>query len=137
TRLDAEAQTLARVLQKGGPTLWPAIVDALTVTAGYETALGAALGEDLEASSDAGAPLHWSGPMPSDGDPALPDGATPLSRFVRGSDLLVRRLEQVGLVDSDAGAALQPRLRPGQVLVSAEGDVWRWDGFVAAADAPS
>jgi chromosome segregation protein len=30
-----------------------------------------------------------------------------------------------------------PQLKPGQRLVSREGDVWRWDGFVAAAEAPS
>src|SRR5262249_1109207 len=28
-------------------------------------------------------------------------------------------------------------LRPGQALVSREGDLWRWDGFVAKAGAPS
>ncbi|MCL6499077.1 MAG: hypothetical protein K6U07_03515 [Firmicutes bacterium] len=28
-------------------------------------------------------------------------------------------------------------LKPGQRLVSREGDLWRWDGFAAAADAPS
>ena len=54
TRLEAEARTLAGVLNRGGPTLWPAIVDSLKVAAGYETALGAALGDDLEASGDAG-----------------------------------------------------------------------------------
>ena len=28
-------------------------------------------------------------------------------------------------------------MRSGQRLVSREGDVWRWDGFTSAADAPS
>src|SRR5688572_13118703 len=32
---------------------------------------------------------------------------------------------------------LMPSLKPGQRLVTREGDLWRWDGFVAAADAPS
>ncbi|MDP1731563.1 MAG: AAA family ATPase [Devosia sp.] len=136
-RLEAEAQTLNRVLNHGGASLWPAIVDALMVTPGYETALGAALGEDLEASSDAGAPLHWAGPIDGSGDAALPDGCTPLSRFVSGTELLRRRLDQIGLVSKADGARLQPRLRPGQRLVTAEGDLWRWDGLVAAADAPS
>src|SRR5690606_14250906 len=56
---------------------------------------------------------------------------------VSGSDLLRRRLDQIGLVDKADGARLQPQLRPGQRLVSKEGDLWRWDGFVTAADAPS
>ena len=136
-RLEAEAQTLHRILNAGGASLWPAIVDSLKVAPGYETALGAALGDDLEASADAGAPLHWAGPIPGDGDPALPAGATPLSQFVSGSDLLKRRLDQIGLVEKSDGPRLMPGLRPGQRLVTREGDLWRWDGFVPAADAPS
>jgi chromosome segregation protein len=42
-----------------------------------------------------------------------------------------------GLVFPDQGAELQKQLKPGQRLVSARGDLWRWDGFVASADAPS
>ena len=32
---------------------------------------------------------------------------------------------------------MQKQLLPGQRLVSREGDLWRWDGFASAADAPS
>ncbi len=42
-----------------------------------------------------------------------------------------------GLVFPDQGAELQKQLKPGQRLVSARGDLWRWDGFIASADAPS
>jgi chromosome segregation protein len=136
-RLEAEASTLARVLQRGGESLWPAIVDSLKVTPGYETALGAALGEDLEASGDDGAPIHWAGPMPVEGDPALPVAAIPLLQFVSGSDLLMRRLAQIGVVDAADGKRLQGQLKAGQRLVTLEGDLWRWDGFVSAADAVS
>ncbi|HEV7276890.1 MAG TPA: chromosome segregation SMC family protein [Devosiaceae bacterium] len=137
TRLEAEAQTLSRVLNHGGASLWPAIVDALKVAPGYETALGAALGEDLEASSDAGAPLHWTGPIDGATDAPLPEGAVALSSVVSGSDLLKRRLDQIGLVDEADGLRLQAHLKPGQRLVTVDGALWRWDGFVAAADAPS
>ncbi|AKR54513.1 chromosome partition protein Smc [Youhaiella tibetensis] len=136
-RLESEADTLSRILNAGGASLWPAIVDQLTVAPGYETALGAALGDDLEASSDAGAPMHWAGPMDGDGDPALPQGAEPLSRYVSGSAVLKRRLDQIGLVDKADGVGLMHALKSGQRLVTLEGDLWRWDGYVAAADAPS
>ena len=63
--------------------------------------------------------------------------SSPLSQLVSGSALLQRRLDQIGLVEKAEGARLQPLLRPGQRLVSRQGDFWRWDGFVAAADAPS
>ena len=39
---------------------YAALVDDVTVTHGYETALGAALGDDLEASSDMNAPAVWA-----------------------------------------------------------------------------
>jgi chromosome segregation protein len=136
-RLESEAQTLGRILNKGAATLWPAIVDALKVGPGYETALGAALGDDLEASSDSGASLHWAEAGSGDNDPALPDGATALSRFVSGSDLLRRRLNQIGLIDKADGPRLAGELKAGQRLVTKAGELWRWDGLVAAADAPS
>jgi len=135
-RLEAEAQTLSRILNHAGASTWPAVVDQLKVAPGYETALGAALGDDLDASSDAGAPLHWAGAA-SGGDPALPAGATPLSQFVSGSPLLKRRLDQIGLVDVADAARLMAQLRPGQRLTTRAGGLWRWDGFVAAADAPT
>ncbi|HVY51434.1 MAG TPA: chromosome segregation SMC family protein, partial [Devosia sp.] len=137
SRLEAEAQTLNRILNGGAKGLWAAIADELRVEAGYETALGAALGDDLEASSDAGAPLHWTGPIVAQDDPVLPAGARPLSAHVSGSPLLRRRLDQIGLVDRADGARLQAELRPGQRLVSRDGDLWRWDGFVARAEAPT
>lgn len=136
TRLEAEASTLAKMLNTGS-SLWPAVVDELKVAPGYETALGAALGDDLEASSDAGAPLHWSVVIDRYDDPPLPQGAEPLSRHVSGLNLLERRLNQIGLVDAVDGPALMRALKPGQRLVTMDGALWRWDGFVAAADAPS
>ncbi|MBU1176814.1 MAG: AAA family ATPase [Alphaproteobacteria bacterium] len=136
-RLESEAQTLAKVLNIGDGALWPAIVDALSVAKGYETALGAALGDDLDASSDSGAPLHWSEPGDGATDPALPDGARPFTEFVKGAALLDRRLRQIGLVAPADGPRLMTALKPGQRLVSRDGALWRWDGFVAAADAPS
>ena len=135
-RLEAEAATLGKMLNVGA-SLWPAIVDELKVAPGYETALGAALGDDLEASSDAGAPMHWSVPVDHSDDAALPQAAEPLSRYVTGSALLKRRLDQIGLIHAVDGPSLMHALKPGQRLVTLEGAVWRWDGFIAAADAPS
>jgi chromosome segregation protein len=136
-RVESEAETLARVLNVDGGSLWPSIVDELTVAPGYETALGAALGDDLDASSDSAAPLFWSNSGNGSEDASLPEGAVPLSQFVSGTTLLKRRLDQIGLVPAETGAALMAQLKPGQRLVSREGALWRWDGFVAKADAPT
>ena len=136
-RLETEAKTLGQMLSLETRNLWPPVIDHVAVDKGYEKALGAALGDDLDAPVDASAPMHWSNLAPDASDPALPQGAEPLSRFVKAPAQLARRLAQIGLVGREAGAKLALSLKSGQRLVSREGDLWRWDGFVAAAHAPT
>ncbi len=136
-RLETEARTVAGLLGSDASGPWPRAVDAVSVARGYEAALGAALGDDLEASVDEAAPAHWSLIAPVGGDPALPVGADPLAARVSAPPALARRLAQVGVVARAEGKRLARDLKPGQRLVSLEGDLWRWDGFVAAAEAPT
>lgn len=135
--LEVEAATLRKVLHADSTGTWIPVVDALTVARGYETALGAALADDLDAPLDLEAPAHWRVPGPGTDDPALPEGAEPLAAHVQGPAALARRLAQIGVVEADKGAQLQQNLRPGQRLVSRGGDLWRWDGFTSTAQAPS
>lgn len=137
-RLAAEEKTLADMLEPREADLFPPLIDALRVDAGYEAALGAALGEDLTAPADTAAEIHWANLPPIDSPPPLPDGAAPLSRFVRGPDVLARCLAFIGVLDdSSAAAGLAERLRPGQMLVSRDGGLWRWDGYTVQAGAPT
>jgi chromosome segregation protein len=136
-RLETEAKTLSKVLAVESKNLWPPVMDNITVDKGFEKALGAALGDDLDAPIDATAPMRWVGSTVDANDPALPDGATALSAHVRAPEELTRRLNQIGVVDKETGPRLAAQLRPGQRLVSPEGDLWRWDGFAAAAHAPT
>ena len=135
--IETEIRTLAGILNQVAPDLFPAVLDSIAVEPGYETALGAALGEDLEYSVEPSAPARWTLVAAAEADPALPDGVKPLAAVVKAPPELARRLNQIGVVEKSAGAALAGRLAPGQRLVSREGDLWRWDGFVAAADAPT
>ena len=129
--LETELATLTKVLQPAHD--WAPIVEQIEIAAGYEQALGAALGDDLDAASDETAAAHWRKTAAPDADPALPDGAVPLSRFVTGPKALARRLAQIGVVDAARGRDLQAKLAPGQRLVSGDGDLWRWDGYSVAA----
>jgi chromosome segregation protein len=135
-RLEAEEQALADILEAEGSDLWPPVIDAVTVEAGYEPALGAALGEDLSAPTDEPAPVHWRSLAPLGTIPALPDGTEPLSRFVQAPPALDRRLGQIGVVADEAeGQRLADRLAQGQRLVSRDGALWRWDGYTVSAGA--
>ena len=49
-RLETEVRTLAKLFASGTDDMWPKVLDFIAVAKGYETALGAALGEDLEGS---------------------------------------------------------------------------------------
>ncbi len=136
-RVRAEIAALTDLLAGGTPGDWEPVLDTVQVDPGYETALGAALGEDLDAATTDEAPKHWRHLAATPG-PALPPGADPLARFVRGAAALDRRLALIGVVESAAdGARLAPQLEPGQRLVSLAGDLWRWDGYTVKSGAPS
>jgi len=136
-RLEIEAKTLAKVLHVDAKNLWPPVIDLLTVEKGYETALGAALGDDLDAPIEPNAPIHWSGAVVDVSDPRLPGGVETLASHVTAPPELARRLAQIGVVMREDGQRLAALLRPGQRLVSRDGDLWRWDGFAVAAHAPT
>ncbi|MGC1780776.1 MAG: chromosome segregation SMC family protein, partial [Xanthobacteraceae bacterium] len=136
-RLETEAKTIGKLLAVESKNLWPPVMDAITVSKGYEKALGSALGDDLDAPVGSSAPMHWAGATLDPSDPTLPDGVTALSHYVAAPPELARRLAQVGVVERGEGPRLAAMLKPGQRLVSREGDFWRWDGFAVAAHAPT
>lgn len=136
-RIETEARTLAKIVNAASGDLFPSVLEQISVERGYETALGAALGEDLDVPLDRSAPVHWGQSEVQPGDAALPEGIKSLASVVRAPAQLARRLAQIGIVDAAEGRRLQAQLAPGQRLVSREGALWRWDGFTASADAPT
>jgi len=131
--LDAEVRALDK-LAPPDAAKFPPVLASIDVEPGYERALAAALGDDIDASTNAEAPARWAGaesPAPN-----LPASAQSLTRFVKAPSQLAARLTLTGVVDAKDGAALAKHLPPGGRLVSREGDLWRWDGFVRRADAP-
>ncbi|PSL17818.1 chromosome segregation protein SMC [Shimia abyssi] len=136
--LRAETTALAKLVERdtaeGGQ-----ILDRLQVQQGFEKALGAAMADDLRAPEvEEDGPSGWFVLPPYDQDQPLPDGVTSLVQHVSVPEVLERRMSQIGLVSAEDALRLQPLLKPGQRLVSLEGDLWRWDGYRAwAEDAPS
>jgi chromosome segregation protein len=121
-----------RVLESLAPLEGVAgLIDRLDAPEELTQALAAALGDDVLAGTDAAAPCHWTqaGELPQ---PALPAGVTALLELVRAPEVLAARLARTGLVAAEEAVALQPNLLPGHRLVSRDGGLWRWDGFVRA-----
>ena len=119
----AERDALVRALDHGGG----AALAELKAAPGYERALAAALGEDIEAVLGSEGPRRWQGSELQAGDPVLAAGLDRLLDHVDAPGPLRRRLAQVGVAEADTG---QP-LAVGQRLVTRDGVMRRWDGFVS------
>jgi len=133
--LRSEVAALARLVERESQ-VGSQLLDLLSVEPGYEAALGAALADDLRAPQIAADGMSGWALLPELHDVApLPPGTLALAAHVGAPDVLQRRLAHTGLVARADGPRLQPALRPGQRLVSLDGDLWRWDGFRAGADA--
>ena len=118
----AEHDALSRTLRQGGGSA----VAKLSAEPGYEQALAAALGDDADAEVGSEGARRWQGSDPSADDPALPAGLERLADHVRAPAELIRRLRQVGVAETDSGQ----QLAVGQRLVTRDGRMRRWDGFV-------
>lgn len=126
--LESEAQALERGM---GDAVEDKALGHVRATKGYEKALAAALGDDLEAGLGETGARRWAGSNSADGDPALPEGAECLADHVTAPAQLLRRLAQIGVVDIDDGSIT---LAVGQRLVTHEGGLRRWDGYIARGD---
>jgi chromosome segregation protein len=123
--LESEAKALIKAVESGSGDR---AINHVKADPGFERALAAALGDDLEAALDGDAPRRWTGAQALPGDPPLPAGCEPLADHVQAPPALRRRLAQVGVVERDEGLVLAV----GQRLVSRDGRLRRWDGFVAS-----
>ena len=124
TALDSEATALTKATRRDGKDR---LLDQLRADPGYERALAAALGDDLEAGLDRSADRFWAGAEAQPGDPGAPAGTAALGGHVAAPPALARRLAQVFVADEDGN---QP-LAVGQRLVTMAGVLRRWDGYVA------
>ncbi|MCY7398898.1 MAG: AAA family ATPase, partial [Sphingomonas bacterium] len=122
----SERDALARALATGGG----AALAAVRAKPGYERALAAALGDDLDAAIGGEGPRRWNGSAAHGDDPALPAGVERLIDQVEAPPELKRRLAQIGVVVADEGQLLAV----GQRLVTRDGAVRRWDGFISLSD---
>ncbi len=127
--LEGEASTLERALAAARSDA-DRILDQLRVAPGYEAALAAALGDDLDAGTDRDAARSWGAADAAKGDPALPADTRALAEYVKAPAAMARRLAQVAVADADRG---QP-LAVGQRLVTTDGVMRRWDGFITRGD---
>ena len=120
--LESEARALAPAREAKG------VLGLVSAAKGYEAAFAAALADDLAADVGAASdsPRRWTGIAHAADDPSFAFG-TLLAGHVAAPPELARRLAQIVVVDTDEGQTLAV----GQRLVTREGKLRRWDGFVS------
>jgi chromosome segregation protein len=127
--LVSEAKALERANASAGGT-GERLLGKIAAKPGYEHALAAALGDDIDANLGGETARRWQGAAPLPGDPELPEGVEPLAAHVEAPAEVGRRVAQIGVVETDDGSLA---LAVGQRLVTRDGKLRRWDGFIATA----
>ncbi|QAY76234.1 chromosome segregation SMC family protein [Sphingosinicella sp. BN140058] len=122
--LESEARALTKAMEGASGDR---AIHHLKAAPGYERALAAALGDDLDAAVKGESARRWSGATIGAGDPPLPAGCERLLDHVEAPAALHRRLAQIGVVHHDDGCDLAV----GQRLATRDGRLRRWDGYVA------
>jgi len=119
----------ARLKQAKGRESLPVALDRIAIAPGYERALAAALGRDAKAML--GRPAEdvdgrfWTG-----GEAPSPVADALLHHVTRCPEELRARLALVHCASEDDGRTLAP----GEWLVTLDGRIRRWDGFIARGE---
>jgi chromosome segregation protein len=124
--LESEATALIKAVEG---TSGDRAINHVRAEPGYERALAAALGDDLDAALEGDSPRRWTGASAAAGDPVLAAACERLGDHVAAPAALARRLAQIGVVERDDGSIV---LAVGQRLVTRDGRLRRWDGFAAS-----
>ena len=107
------------------------IIDYLDFEDGYEKAVAAVFSDELIASINEEQASHWR-VLIYNQNSVFPDGITKFSNLIKAPENLKKKLDFVGLIKEKSSVLnLQENLLPGQILVSLEGEIWRWDGYVS------
>ena len=107
------------------------IIDYLDFEDGYEKAVAAVFSDELIASINEEQASHWR-VLTYDTNSVFPDGIKKFSNLIKAPENLKKKLDFVGLIKEKSSVLnLQENLLPGQILVSLEGEIWRWDGYVS------
>ena len=131
-RVQAEISALRHLVGKddGDASTGKPVLSEIKAEPGYETALAAALGIALDASTNPENDFFW---RETNGvSLKAPAKTQPLLDKIDAPKVLQTALNGIGVVEDRAtGDDLAKSLQPGQILVSKDGESWRWDGYTA------
>lgn len=110
------------------------LLQSLKVTEGYEKAVSAALDHwASKAGIDDQSAVYWS--KDNKGNAVkTPAGCRPLREALSAPAALAAVIGGIGIAETkEQGDTLAKTLETGQMIVSPQGDIWRWDGLRVSA----
>ncbi len=121
---------ISNYLSLGYKTTASNILQEVKIEKGYRLAFCLAMGDGIEADNNSNSDVKWLD-MKNIEHVKLPEDTEPLSNFVKGPKKLESFLTQVAIVkDNKQGNKLHKKLKNGQLAVTQDGSLWRWDGLV-------
>ncbi len=106
------------------------IIDYIDFEDGLEQAVAAVFSDELIASIDEEQNNFW---RKLDLEVSnFDEGIIKFSNLIQAPENLKKKLEFIGLIEKKENVLeIQKKLRPGQIIVSRLGEIWRWDGYVS------
>lgn len=137
-KLKAQADGLANLVNKANSINNRPVLDDIKVKAGYERAVAAALGDDLNGAIANAGDIIWSGAAAQtiDWPKQLGGNIETLKDVIEAPKELWARLWAIAIV-SDEVFASTVELPIGLRIVTKNGDLKRWDGFTKSHKAQS
>ena len=125
TEITTEIHTLKKLIEDNDIPK-DSIFNLLKIKKGYENAVFSILKHELDAELSK-SKKRWVNMEISN----LESAENPLSQFVSFPKKILPFLSQVTYVnDNKSGYLKQKKLKTGQMVVSSDGTIWRWDGYV-------
>jgi len=135
--LQAEEKSLRSLVQKATKSGGSPLIDGFDVPHGYEKALAAAFGEELDVEVNESGDVYWVALNNEAHSQQIENVEAVLGDIVSCTSAGKRKLDHVGLVNAQPSVEQIENLSPGQSLVDRAGNLWRWDGYVRRDSAPN
>lgn len=136
TEAQSEHATLEHFFQQNETSASKPVLEQIEIQSGYESALSRAMGDTLLASCDENAAERWTNKKTNHTLPKLSEGAQSLADIAQAPESLRHALSQIQIVDDPKTLhKLLEEIKPGQSIVTKDGEYWRWDGYHIQANA--
>ena len=129
TILNNIEKEISNYLSLGHKTTKSNILNEVKIEKGYLLAFCLAIGDGIEADDNEKSAVQWNF-LDNIEKLELPKGLSSINKYVKGPKKLEKFLSQVAIVKNNKeGEEHQKYLKNGQIAVSKEGSLWRWDGL--------